>query len=366
MKANRESLYMKENSIAGINLFDKVCTSSDLLAATIKMHLELAHHLDYFKKMDSTLSFETLKEEDLNADFKKSDKTIGSFLKTNKEEEANYVLMGYPDDDGIKYNGGTTGAKEGPALIRKHFYKMTPTKSMEDHRIYDFGDLTFAKDSSLEARHNFAAKKVAEKLKHKKKVLTFGGGHDYGFADGLGFANSLSENDEVIVFNFDAHFDLRNLDKGVTSGTPFYRLNEKFKERLRLFELGIQHQCNSESLYNYAQKNTNIKTLTYEEIFPNHTFNADSFKNFVKPMPSTKKPCYVSVDIDGFSSQFAPGCSQSWPTGFDMTSFFNILDIIQANFDIRVFGIYEVSPPLDQNFKTSRLASLIAYRFLQL
>ena len=156
------------------------------------------------------------------------------------------------------------------------------------------------------------------------------------------------------------------MDNGITSGTPFYRLNEKFKQRLKLFELGIQHQCNSENLYAYANENTNIKTLSYEEIFPNHLYNPDTFKNVLNPSLKKKKACYVSVDIDGFSSQFAPGCSQSWPTGFDMNSFFNILEAIHSNFDIKVLGIYEVSPPLDHNFKTSRLASLIAYRFLQL
>lgn len=298
--------------------------------------------------------------------YKKSDLTLGSSLKTESENEAHIVLMGYPDDDGIKYNGGTVGAKEAPKTIRQHLYKMTPTEKMKSKKIFDCGDLNFSDADDLESRHHCASKKVTESLKSNKKVLSFGGGHDYGFADGLGFANSLSDDEDIFVFNFDAHFDLRNLDNGITSGTPFYRLNEKFKKRLKLFELGIQQQCNSENLFSYANENTNIKTLTYEEIFPNHTYNADTFKNILHPGLSKKKPCYVSVDIDGFSSQLAPGCSQSWPTGFDLSSFFNILDAINSNFDIRVMGIYEVSPPLDHNFKTSRLAALIAYRFLEL
>lgn len=296
---------------------------------------------------------------------KKADTTIQSALLSESLEEAETVILGYPDDLGIERNGGTVGAKEGPDAIRKHLYKMTPQHPTEFRKIYDLGNLNFAEKTPLEERHQQGASAVHELLKSGKKVLSIGGGHDYGFADGLGFGEYLSDGEKVCIFNFDAHFDLRDLSKGITSGTPFFRLLEKYQERLELFEIGIQKHCNSLELFELANKQENIHTFTYDNLFPENEFCKNTFNKTRYSWPESQTPCYVSIDIDGFSSSLAPGCSQSWPTGLDIKSFFNMLDIILFHFDVRILGIYEVSPPLDHNEQTSRLASTIAYRWLQ-
>ncbi len=289
----------------------------------------------------------------------KSDLTIKSLLKDNHA----YSILGYPDDEGIFKNGGKIGAALGPDSIRTSLYKMTPVKKMEALTLKDLGNLSF-KDSSLEERHSFASDKVKSELDNNKTCITFGGGHDYGYVDGAAFLKNSNSSKPLIV-NFDAHFDLRNLDKGISSGTPFFRLIEEFGESFELFEIGIQKQCNSANLFDFANSKENIKTLHYDNLYPNHTF---SMNHFEKELPQTdqKRDCYISVDIDGFSSAFAPGCSQSWPTGFDMNSFFKMFDHLIKNFNVKILGIYEVSPPLDHTELTSRLAALITYRFLEL
>jgi formiminoglutamase len=296
---------------------------------------------------------------------KKADSTIQSELLTESIDEAETIILGYPDDLGIERNGGKVGAKEGPDRIRQHLYKMTPQDNNDFRKIYDLGNLNFSEDSELKDRHQIGANEVTKLLKQGKRVLSLGGGHDYGYADGLGFGEHLNEDQKVCIFNFDAHFDLRNLDKGITSGTPFYRLLEKYKERLELIEIGIQKHCNSRELFDLANTYENIHTFTYDTIFPGNEFCEISFDGTRHCWLETQTPCYVSVDIDAFSSSLAPGCSQSWPSGLDVKSFFHMLDLILFHFDVRVLGIYEVSPPLDHNEQTSRLASMIAYRWLQ-
>ena len=296
---------------------------------------------------------------------KKADHTIQSELLTNNYEQAEMVILGYPDDLGIERNGGTQGAKEGPNQVRKHLYKMTPQDKKDFKKLYDFGNLDFSTDTPLEERHQNGARAVQKILGEEKKILSLGGGHDYGFADGLGFGESLKESEKIHIFNFDAHFDLRNLSKGITSGTPFFRLLERYGERLELFEIGIQKHCNSKSLFDFADEHKNIHTFTYDNLFPNNTFCKKTFDATKYCWPETQTPCFVSIDIDGFSSSLAPGCSQSWPSGFDIGSFFYMLNIIFFHFDVKGLGIYEVSPPLDHNEQTSRLASMIAYRWLQ-
>ena len=56
------------------------------------------------------------------------------------------------------------------------------------------------------------------------------------------------------------------------------------------------------------------------------------------------RPTFLSLDIDVFSSLFAPGASQSWPMGIDPTEFIKLLDVLDKKLDVRMLGIYEVSP----------------------
>jgi formiminoglutamase len=296
---------------------------------------------------------------------KKTDTTVKSSLLRSEPEEAEIVLLGYPDDLGIEKNGGRVGAKEGPNRIRKHLYTMTPQNPAEFYTLFDCGNLICDNDSSLEERHLQASKEVTKHLNNNKKIISLGGGHDYGFADGLGFGESVYGADGVTVFNFDAHLDLRDLEKGVTSGTPFYRLLKKYGAKLDLFQVGIQEHCNSKKLFDLAHQNENIHVLEYSDLYPKGYFSEESFTKTKLVWPETRTPCYVSVDIDGFSSSIAPGCSQSWASGFDLSSFMFMFEMILYHFNVRMLGIYEVSPPLDNNDQTSRLAAQIAYRWLK-
>jgi formiminoglutamase len=292
----------------------------------------------------------------------KSDSTLKSLL---VEGGHSISIFGYPDDEGIHKNGGKVGAADGPCAIRSSLYKTTPHGKMNSLKIKDFGDLSF-EGSSLSERHSFSSEKVFQELNSDKRVIGLGGGHDYGYVDGAAFLKKyINEDIRPLIVNFDAHFDLRNLDHGITSGTPFFRLLEDFGDSFDLLEVGIQKQCNSDLLFEFAHEQTNVITLHYDELYKNHQFQAEIFKKELRPTDE-KRPCYLSVDIDGFSSSLAPGCSQSWPTGFDTASFFEMFDFLNLHFDIHILGIYEVSPPLDHTELTSRLAALIAYRFLEL
>ena len=76
------------------------------------------------------------------------------------------------------------------------------------------------------------------------------------------------------------------------------------------------------------------------------------------------RPTFLSVDIDAFSSAYAPGCSQSWSTGLIPNDFMNLLKILKKRLEVRALGVYEVSPPLDIDDRTSKLAAQILHSFI--
>lgn len=289
---------------------------------------------------------------------------------TSTDFRSSCVVLGYPDDEGIKLNGGRIGASQAPDEVRKILYKMTPATGASLKTIYDLGNLQPQK-VGLAKRHQEARSRISQALTHTR-VVSIGGGHDYGFPDGAGFLDSTlksssknngkkkgKKNPKPLVINFDAHLDVRPLDKGLTSGTPFYRLLEEFGGgQFDFVEVGLQKQCNSSHHLNWVHKKK-VPTIFMDEIR-----STGLLPLLKKVLPKGRRPLFISLDIDVFASSEAPGCSQSWPGGLHYADFIPAFHWLLKNYDTRLLGVYEVSPPLDQDSRTAKLAACAIYEFL--
>ncbi|MES2854589.1 MAG: formimidoylglutamase [Bdellovibrionota bacterium] len=272
-----------------------------------------------------------------------------------------FVIAGYPDDEGIRINGGRPGAAQAPKAVRKPLYKMTPSLFSEKAiQIFDAGDFD-PTAGELGQRHEAGTKLATEVLSKGAKWITIGGGHDYGFADADAFLSS-TRSMRPIVFNFDAHLDVRPTTKGLSSGTPFFRMLEKHRD-FDFCEIGIQAHCNSKKHVEWLEAR-GAKVITQEEVLASGTSLRDFTIKSLGDDLLKRRPAFISVDIDGFSSTVAPGCSQSWATGFMPNEFFPLFELLLSRFDVRALGIYEVSPPLDQDDRTSKLAAQIIHQFM--
>ncbi len=276
--------------------------------------------------------------------------------------ELKLSLLGYPDDDGISINGGRIGAAKAPDVIRKYLYKMTPSwrHSLD---FLDIGNISTT-NVDLKTRHNNGAIIVLNYLNKNYFNISIGGGHDYGYADGKGFLDFCKTQNSIkpLIINIDAHMDVRSDVNGLSSGTPFYRLLNEYPDDFDFIEFGIQNQCNSLHHIDWAiQKNTKI-------IYLNEIIK-DGYKDALKPyndILTKNRPAYLSIDIDAFSSAYAMGCSQSWSSGLAPNKFLSFLEHLVNNLDIKNTGIYEVSPPLDFDDQTSKLAAQIIYKLIEL
>ena len=277
------------------------------------------------------------------------------------------LVLGYPDDQGIALNGGRVGAALGPQEIRKTLYKMTPhLLSVDAPQIFDIGDLKIDEATDLVVRHERGKDLIRRGLAAGHRMLTLGGGHDYGFADGAGFlehAETIEANERPLVINFDAHLDVRPVgDRGLNSGTPFFRLLENY-DSFDFLEVGIQSQCNSKTHFEWAQRK-GARLVTWDDWQASGLSLLDFVLRVAEPWVIPRRKLWISCDIDAFASTYAPGCSQSWPTGLAPAEFFETLDFFLARMDVPLLSIYEVAPPLDPNGTTVKLAALIGHRFL--
>lgn len=278
-----------------------------------------------------------------------------------------FVICGYPDDEGIRINGGRPGAAQAPKAIRRPLYKMAPALSFgpaEKLDLIDAGDL-LPSGLDLAARHETAARYSRAALSKGARWIGLGGGHDYGFSEADAYCEWMSASGQrPLVVNFDAHLDVRPTTKGLSSGTPFFRMLEKHRANgLDFVEIGIQSQCNSRSHVEWLRSQGGRILFLDEWLASGQTLDVYMTRH-LEDLLLKPRPAFVSVDIDALSSAVAPGCSQSWATGLMPREFFAGYDLLLARLDVRSLGIYEVSPPLDQDDRTSKLAAQVVHRFL--
>lgn len=280
----------------------------------------------------------------------------------NTQSSNAFALLGYPDDEGIALNGGRIGAALGPDKIRQFLYKMTPPQKAQA-TFADVGNLTIS-GVDLPNRHELVKQSIFKLQSQNIKTISLGGGHDYGYPDAAGFLKAVVKSGpRPLILNFDAHLDVRPADKGFNSGTPFFRLltDTEFTGAFDFAEIGIQPQCNAPQHREWALKNKaeiiNLKDLQKTGL-PN-LFQHSFFARVTK-----KTPVFVSFDIDAITSSEAGGCSQAWVTGIKTEEFLQFFSNLCHNSEVRGLGIYETSPPLDIDSRTSKTAALLAYNFL--
>lgn len=301
------------------------------------------------------------------------DAALSEWNETSASDSARegIVIVGYPDDEGIELGGGRPGAKEGPDRIRTALYKMTPPAFFQNAgaRVFDAGNLgaSLRSGTSIEKRHEQANAVAQHVLACDQKLLTFGGGHDYGYPDAAAYvAWAKKRGERPLVINFDAHMDVRPLNNGFTSGTPFFRLLSDDRD-IDFVELGLQSQCNARGHVEWA-KERGAKVMFEEERRAEGLSLTQVLHRFLGEWAGNgaikHRSAMLSIDIDGFSSAIAPGASQSWPTGFQADDFFSAFSWCLARLNVRALGIYEVSPRFDVDDRTSRLAALIAHRYV--
>ena len=284
-----------------------------------------------------------------------------SELKVLVQNTAKTVLVGYPDDEGIILNSGRPGAALGPDEIRKILMRMTPGfESHEPQFLFDSGNINL--NQTLEKRHQDAFDLASKSYQNSQFHVSLGGGHDYGFPDAAAFVEAHKKSKKKpVVINFDAHFDVRPLNKGLTSGTPFFRLFENVQVPFHFLEVGIQEHCNAQEHYEW------LKNKKAHFIFEKDLRKKSLLKSLTPFLKKWKgHPTFISLDIDVFSSAYAPGCSQAWPVGLMPNDFFQAWPEVFKNLNVKGLGLYEVSPPLDVSLLTSRLAALILHRTFQL
>ena len=276
------------------------------------------------------------------------------------------VIVGSPQHIGIERNGGRPGAAEGPAAIRHWLYRMATSEVQQAVRsgqliVVDAGDID-PTGLTLQQIHDEQHDVVHEILEHGMLPIVLGGGHDTAWptiraleTDGVPYG----------VINIDAHADVRPLKDGTYahSGSPFRQMLEVEDSCLvegGFVEFGLQHYAVSRAHRDYVTSNGH------------HVMMLDDIRRTSVPAAWTDafrrgtagERLYVTLDMDGFASAFAPGVSAPSTDGFTPWEIGPALRTAAADARFSAFDVVEVSPLWDQDGRTAKLAAAMIMQVL--
>jgi formiminoglutamase len=283
-----------------------------------------------------------------------NDIRMGEVVKIAPEDYAtsDFVLLGFPQDEGVQRNRGRVGAKDAPDAIRRSLYKLVQIEGLS---LFDLGNTLI--QSSLEASHELHRELVRQVLRDGKRLMILGGGNDTSYPDCSALA--LETVGYVLGFNIDAHFDVR-ADTPRNSGTPYRQLLEEgFLQGEQFYEIAYQPFANSPLYRRYLLEKGAIA----------HEFNHVQEVGIQSLLLSIlnahhEKAIFWGIDMDVVHDTDAPGVSSPNATGISAAEFCTIARLAGQDKRSRIFEITEVNPSYDIDGRTCRLAAAGLWYFM--
>lgn len=306
--------------------------------------------------------FENLTQTDDKLFFRKNDRNdvrLGEIVPQTKYEEANLVILGCPQDEGVKRNGGREGANLAPDAIRAEFYRLTPFGI--HHKICDLGNLEM--QDSLETTHERLTGIAKKVLEDKKKLIVLGGGNDVSYADGRAMSETFGAGNWLGV-NVDAYLDVR-ADAERSSGTPYRQLlDEKLIRPDYLYEIAYQPQLVSPVYYRYLQ-NLGVNMVSVEQLRSRETADLElrelMRQKFIRHSESLT--AFFAFDLHSVRGSDAPGTSVPSPIGLRSGEFLDLVQFAAKLVNTKIIEFTEVNPNFDVDGRTAKLVAVAMHRF---
>ncbi len=274
------------------------------------------------------------------------------------------AILGYACDEGVKRNQGRVGAVKGPEVIKNSLGKF-PNHLANTVLLHDVGAIV-CEDGDMEAAQEALSKAVSTLLEKKQFPIILGGGHDmaYGHYHGIqNYLDSKKEGQTIGIINFDAHFDLRKPTDNNNSGTPFYQIAMESKKEDDTFNylcLGIRKDANDRTLFQTA-KELDVKYVLSDTFQIQYL---DEINTWIDAFIKNVDKVYVTIDLDGFSSAYAPGVSAPSPMGFTPQIVVECLKTIIGSGKLISLDIAEMSPKFDVDGQTAKLAASLLHHII--
>ena len=251
----------------------------------------------------------------------------------------------------------TPGACElAPELLRRTLrrigrYDVETGRELETE-IADRGDVALA-GLSIEDATPLIRGAVAASAEAHALTLLVGGNNAVTRPAVLGLGGDLSE---IGLITLDAHFDMRDLDQGLSNGNPVRALLADGLPGANVAQVGLASFANSRAMHEDATEAGNL-VITIGDVRESGIVHAiDRALDHVSHCDALVIDCDVDV-IDRSQFPAAPG---GRPGGMAAHDFFDAVRRLAADPRVHVIDLTEWDPPLD----STDLSALAAARWV--
>lgn len=290
----------------------------------------------------------------------KNDPRLGEVVKLAESDydASEIVILGCPQDEGVRRNNGRPGAEHAPSAIREQFYKLTPFNIRK--KVFDLGDTKIG--ATLEETHNTHTAVVQQVLRDGKRLIVIGGGNDISYPDGVAMAEVFGAKNWIGI-NVDSHLDVRIADRR-NSGTPYRQLLEEgHLIPGQFFEVGYQTHFCSPVYYEYIRQ-LGVQRISLE-LLRSRSESDVELKELIKQKfirHSSALNTFFGFDLDVVRAADAPGTSAPSPLGLRAGEFIQLVKYAASLANTKIIEFTEVNPKYDVDNCTTRLVAIAMHR----
>ncbi|MBX2984375.1 MAG: formimidoylglutamase [Bacteroidia bacterium] len=295
---------------------------------------------------------------------------VEDYLKTSS---ARFVLLGVPEDVGVKANFGRIGAASAWDNALRNLVNTQSNHLIKGSEILVLGSLDveeqMQKAQSLNPQNPDELMQLRNLVAEIDRKLTpiiqavvsagkipivIGGGHNNSYGNIKG--TSLGKGVPLNVVNFDAHTDFRALE-GRHSGNGFsYAYEEGFLHRYFIF--GLHENYTSSNIFQTLfDKKERIQFSSYEQMtvrcektFESAMIDASAFID--------SKPFGIELDLDSLA--FVPSSAMT-ASGFDIEIIRRFVHFFASKPNVSYVHMCESAPLLGDDKNPNLVGKLISY-----
>ena len=293
-----------------------------------------------------------------------------SFLKIS---EAKYVLLGIPEDIGIRANFGRPGAASAWDIAIKNIANIQHNRFCKGNQIIILGQIN-VNDEMKEVEHldfndiddrsklSQLVEKIDKDVSHiifniitsGKTPIIIGGGHNNSYGNIKGTA--LAKGKPINAINFDAHSDFRILE-GRHSGNGFsYAYEEGFLKKYFVF--GLHENYTSKSVLDIIKKTEDrVRFNTYDSLKIRQEKNFNEEMNTALEFIKTDS-FGIEIDLDAIPNIASSAMTLS---GFSVEELRQFISFFGKHKNVAYLHICEGAPDLGEEKNNHLIGKLIGY-----
>ncbi len=277
-------------------------------------------------------------------------------LEDLKNHPAKYVLLGIPEDIGVRANYGNPGTSKAweaslGSLLNIQHNHLTNAENVillgeidceiqmkqaeeiskeENHYAEELGELVTQIDHKV-------SKVIKAIVEAGKFPIIIGGGHNNSFGNLKGTSEALQK--PINCINFDAHTDFRALEHRHSGNGFSYAFEDGFLDKYFIF--GLHRNYTSEAVFNSMDKNSHrVNFNLFEDISVKHKL---TFSEALKDAENFCCNESFGIELDMDAIEFMAS-SAITPSGFTLTEARQFVAHFSKNTNATYLHICEGSP----------------------